>query len=136
VENILKILIIPIHNKRKYYFLESSDDKSKSSHDKNQFKNLNSYSFYTHLNKFMPRLIKLEDSKKAVCIVIDRKLREEAGRLGINISRITENVLRKMVENMSDVSLDGIKSSEELPYCKEHPQKIKKIKKNEPEEVF
>ena len=84
----------------------------------------------------MPRLMKLEESKKAVCIVIDRKLREEAGRLGINISRITENVLKKMVQNMSDVSLEEIKSSEELPYCKEHPQKIKKIKKNEPEEVF
>lgn len=77
----------------------------------------------------------MEDSKKAVCIVIDRKLREEAGRLGINISRITENVLRKMVENMSDVSLDEIKSSQKLPYRKPS-YKDKKEVKPVAEEVF
>jgi hypothetical protein len=81
--------------------------------------------------------------KKAVGIVIDKKIREEAGRLGINISKVTENVLRKMIERMSEIGLDEIMSSQELPYCKERTGKdaiLSKIaakkKATEPEEVF
>jgi post-segregation antitoxin (ccd killing protein) len=67
-------------------------------------------------------------SNKVICsIYIDGDVKRKAHKIGLNISKVTENTLKILIEKMSAVDLAEI--------TKQEPKK-EKVEEVEPEEIF